>query len=317
MVFLTLGSVTFANFEVPSSINFGGDQALSDKKLVGGRRSIDAMGRVDDDISWSGMFRGSTATFRARFLDGLRVKGDQVSLTWSQFNYNVVIKSFKCSFNAFYEIPYSITVAVIQDLNKPFPILLPVAYNDAISAAMVEARDLAATIKDGSISAAIALLSVTINAIPSIANASSSVLATITGPLNSSILAVNNYIDSLGGSSLFSISDNQSLDSGTTYEPANEVSSDFLNLSDAYLLQALLIQIQRNIVLIRRGADGQTISINGANLFQVASQYYGDATLWTTIAKANGLIDPVVPSGVVFNLLIPSQTVDTGGIYQS
>lgn len=317
MVFLTLGPITFANNEVPSAINFGGEQSLSDKKLVGGRRSIDAMGRIDDDISWSGMFRGSTATFRARFLDGLRSKGDQLSLTWSQFNYNIVIKSFKCSFNAFYEIPYSITVAVIQDLNKPFPVLLPVAYNDAISAAMVEARDLAATIRDPSISAAIALLSVTINSIASISNASSSVLATITGPLNSSIVAVNNYIDSLGGSSIFSVSVSQSVSSLVGYEGADEISTNFLNLSDAYLLQALLIQIQRNIVLIRRGADGQTISINGANLFKVSSQYYGDATLWTTIAKANGLVDPVVPSGVVFNLLIPSQTVDTGGIYQS
>lgn len=315
MVFLTLGPFTFANYEVPSSINFGGEQSLSDKKLVGGKRSIDAMGRVDDDITWSGMFRGSTATFRARFLDGLRTKGDQLALTWSQFNYNVVIKSFRCSFNAFYEIPYTITVSVIQDLNKPFPVLLPVAYNDAISAAMVEARDLAATIADPSISSALALLSVTINAIPSISNATSSVLATITGPLNSAIAAVGNYISNNGGGSIFSAKSklSEAIDGN---DNADVVSQDFLNLADAYLLEALLIQIQRNIVLISKGSDGKNIVINGGNLYQLASQYYGDATLWTTLAKANGLVDPFIYPGVAMNLVIPAQTTNTDGVYQ-
>lgn len=317
MVFLTLGSITFANFEVPSTINFGGEQSLSDKKLVGGRRSIDAMGRIDDDISWSGIFRGSTATFRARFLDGLRAKGEQQELKWSQFNYNVVIKSFRCSFNAFYEIPYTITVSVIQDLNKPFPVLLPVAYNDAISAAMIEARDLAATIADPSISSAIALLSVTINSIASISNATSSVLATITGPLNSALSTTGNYISNLGGGSLFFAQRNLVTNKIDGNDNADVVSKDFLNLADAYLLEAFLLQIQRNIVLISKGSDGKNIIINGGNLYQLASQYYGDATLWTTIAKANGLVDPFIYPGEAMSLVIPAQTTDTDGVYQS
>lgn len=194
MIFLTLGDVTFANFEVPTTINFGGEQSLSDKKLVGGRRAIDSMGRIDDDITWSGMFRGSTATFRARYLDNIRAEGKAIELKWSQFNYKVVVKSFRFQFNRFYEIPYTVVVSVVQDLNKPFPVLLPVALNDAISGLITEAQDLAATIADPSISSSIALLSVTINAIPSISNATSSVLATITGPLNSAISTVSNYI---------------------------------------------------------------------------------------------------------------------------
>lgn len=321
MVFLTLGPITFANDEIPSSINFGGDQSLSDKKLVGGRRDINAMGRIDDDISWSGMFRGATASFRARFLDGMRANGEEQTLTWSLFNYKVVIKSFKPNFHATYEIPYTITVAVVQDLNKPFPVLLPVAYNDAINNAMIEARDLAATIKDGSISAAIALLSITINGIASISNATSAVIGTISGPLNSALSTVGGYINKIDTG--FFSSTNSSLFSATSTtaiqpnENAELLATDFLSFSNAYLLLAVLKTIQKNLLLITNGTNGQSITVNGANLFQLASHYYGDATLWTTIAKANGLVDPSVQSGDVVTLIIPTQTTNTNGVYTS
>lgn len=99
-------------------------------------------------------------------------------------------------------------------------------------------------------------------------------------------------------------------------EPSNELSQDFLNQSNAYLLKAVLTQIQTNLNLVRAGLSGQTLVVNGANLYQLAAKYYGDASLWTTIAKANGLVDPVIKSGTVISLVIPSQTTDTDGIYE-
>jgi hypothetical protein len=170
--FLTLGPVTFANFEVPERINFGGAQALSVKQLVGGARIIDAMGRIDNDISWSGLFFGSTAMYRAQYLDTLRTQGAPLPLTFANFNYSVVIKEFSCSFERTYQMPYRITCTVIQDLNKPISMLLPVGYNDAINNIMTEANDLALLIANPSISSAMALLSAAIQAIPSIQNAS-------------------------------------------------------------------------------------------------------------------------------------------------
>jgi nucleoid-associated protein YgaU len=50
-------------------------------------------------------------------------------------------------------------------------------------------------------------------------------------------------------------------------------------------------------------AAGSTITVGGGNLFAMAAQAYGDATLWTRIAAANGLTDPWV-SGIV-TLSIP------------
>lgn len=180
---LTLGEVTFSNFEIPESINFGGSQALAVKQLVGGQRVVDAMGRVDDDIAWSGLFFGETATFRAKFLDGMRVGGIAIPLTWGQFSYIVVIKEFKASFQRTYQIPYQLTVTVVQDLNKPFPILLPVGYDDAIQGMLTDANDLALLISNGNITTAMLAVNLAINALPSLANATDAQLYTVLSPI--------------------------------------------------------------------------------------------------------------------------------------
>lgn len=99
--------------------------------------------------------------------------------------------------------------------------------------------------------------------------------------------------------------------------PTDQLSDNLDKLSNLYILQSLLVQMQTNIALVSQGADGQKITVNGANLYQLAAQYYGDASLWTTIAKANNLVDPFVPSGTAITLAIPAQTNDTQGIYQS
>lgn len=189
-VFLTLGPVTFANYEIPEKINFGGSQALSVKQLVGGQRVIDAMGRVDDDIAWSGLFFGSTAQFRAQFLDTIRIQGAPLPLTWANFNFSVVVKEFKCSFERTYQLRYSIVCTVIQDLNKPIQTLLPVGYNDAINNMITQGLDLAALIANPSVSSSMALLSAAIQAVPSIQNATRTDLI----PLVSQIVATQGVV---------------------------------------------------------------------------------------------------------------------------
>lgn len=186
-VFLTLGELTFANFEIPSKINFGGDQVLSTKKYVGGQRVIDSLGRDDRIITWSGRFSGATAQQRAKFLDGMRVSGNQYNLYYSQFNYLVKIKSFDCDFELINNIPYKISCEVVQDLNQPFTVLLPVSYNDAIDLLLEQAIDLADLIANPSVSSSIALFSIALNQVGDLDNASSSALATLTEPLNSAI----------------------------------------------------------------------------------------------------------------------------------
>lgn len=112
---LALGPVLFDTFEVPHTINWGGAQRLAVHKLPGGERVIDAMGRDDDAITWTGVFLGPDAIDRARYLDSLRIAGDALPLTWGGQSYLVFISEFKPQYQHFGHLPYQITCTVLVD----------------------------------------------------------------------------------------------------------------------------------------------------------------------------------------------------------
>ncbi len=116
---LYLDSVAFQEFEIPDSIKAGGAQALFKHKYPGGARTIDTMGPDDDDITWSGTFLDGTAQDRCAQLDVMRRQGNQVVVTWAGYQYLVVIAEFKWDFRRFWQIPYTITLAVVQDQTQP------------------------------------------------------------------------------------------------------------------------------------------------------------------------------------------------------
>jgi hypothetical protein len=159
---LVLGPIEFQDFEIPSQIPFGGAQLLVVKKLVGGTRVIDAMGRDDIDIKWSGRFRGSLGEVRARTLDLLRVQGQQLLLSWSSLRFLVVIERFEANFQQPFEIPYSISCTVLQDLSLPIleaapdPNALIVA--DINGAVGIEVSDVGVSVAVGSVQSAVAAI---------------------------------------------------------------------------------------------------------------------------------------------------------------
>lgn len=55
----------------------------------------------------------------------------------------------------------------------------------------------------------------------------------------------------------------------------------------------------------------QTVTVAGGNLFQLASQYLGDATQWIRIAQLNGLSDPMLPG--LATVLVPDVDAGAGG----
>lgn len=131
-VIMRLDDFVFGHMEVPKSINFGGDQSLHVHQFVGGDRLIDAMGRNDSDLSWSGVFFGSAALNRARYLDNIRVTGDEIVFQYSRFRYKVVIRHFSAEFEKSYNIPYRITLSIVEDLSLPVTFASPLSYGDAI-----------------------------------------------------------------------------------------------------------------------------------------------------------------------------------------
>jgi hypothetical protein len=117
---LALGPFLFDTFEVPHTINWGGAQRLAVHKLPGGERVIDAMGRDDDVISWSGTFLGPNSMERARVVDGLRIAGDALPLTWGGQSYLVFISEFKVEYQHFACLPYRISCTVLVDQSNGY-----------------------------------------------------------------------------------------------------------------------------------------------------------------------------------------------------
>jgi hypothetical protein len=114
-VALLLGRIAFQNFEVPACINIGGAQRLAIHRLPGGARVIDALGRDDADIAFSGIFSGPDATLRARSIDEMRAAGLPMPLTWDVFFYSVIINKFEADYRSGWWIPYRISCTVVCD----------------------------------------------------------------------------------------------------------------------------------------------------------------------------------------------------------
>lgn len=193
MIFLKLGEILFNGSEVPESINGGGSQLEAVNQLIGGKRIVDTLGGSDDDVSWSGLFRGVLSLERVRYLDTLRKSGKQVSFSYSQFSYNVVVKDFKWNMKMAYQIYYSITLTIVEDLMRPVTVAIPISFSDVILGAYQEALDIATFIKDGGLLGALGLLGAALGNVPNIDNAT---ISEITG-ISNAIANANNQVNSL------------------------------------------------------------------------------------------------------------------------
>lgn len=58
----------------------------------------------------------------------------------------------------------------------------------------------------------------------------------------------------------------------------------------------------------------RTLTVAGANLFQIASEQLGDATQWNRIAALNGLTDFIVTGIVTLKIPPVDSTAGNGGI---
>jgi len=96
-------------------------------------------------------------------------------------------------------------------------------------------------------------------------------------------------------------------------EPLNQMALDMQSYMQLHQLQFYLNRIATNLGLTAVAPNSQLLTVVGANLFQLAAIYYGDATQWALIANANGLVDPIITGQMT--LIIPQlNNVNTGGI---
>jgi hypothetical protein len=132
MALLTLGDLELDGFAIPASVRFGGAQRLAVHKLIGGTRVIDATGRDDAALVWSGILSGAGASDRARTLDAMRVAGTALPLAWDVFCYMVVIGDLKLEYRNPWWIEYRLACIVLSDLAQSLPAYMP-ALADSIA----------------------------------------------------------------------------------------------------------------------------------------------------------------------------------------
>jgi hypothetical protein len=198
MTTLTLEKFVFGHLEIPETINFGGEQLEYTHQLPGGARTVDAMGVSWDDVTWTGMFDGITAVYRAKYLQNLMAQGKAVSCTYGDFNYSVLIKSFKGNFQ-FLPLPYTITLRVIADLTNPITILAPLGYDDAILTDVYKAMTLASLVRFGGVTGAVAAAASALEALSSIAGASNAQIASVTALVTEALGTVSTAINAING----------------------------------------------------------------------------------------------------------------------
>lgn len=310
---VNLGQFQFALFEIPEKISFGGSQRLVVHELIGGTRTIDAMGRADKPLEWSGLFMGTNATERAKFLDTMRAQGATQKLTFGKLSYNVIVRDFTADYERFYQIPYSISCEVQEDLSNPTTNLSPPSIDSDILTDYGSAVTLGNQVGDTSLSSLLATAGAAIGAVSSFANASRTTIGSVSSPLIAvaarvtTLLAASNGI--LGGASSFGgISPGASVG----FSAASLVGqvANMTKMNSLLQLSSIVGRMSANLGAIQ--SSPTTVTTAGGNLFAISQQQYGDATSWTGIAKANDLNDPFIQG--VQTLNIPATPDESDGV---
>jgi hypothetical protein len=122
-VVVTLGGVTFQDFEVPEEIVLGGAQRLAVQSLIGGGRVVDVLGSDDAEISFAGICSGPDAASRAQTIDAMRAAGAVIPLFWDAFYFNVVIAEFTGDYRKSWWIPFTLRCVVASDPALAAPVL--------------------------------------------------------------------------------------------------------------------------------------------------------------------------------------------------
>lgn len=309
----TRGDFAFANTEVPERIPFGGEQNLVEHNLPGGARVVDAMGRNDMPLEWSGIFVGAQALARARALDAMRVDGLPLVLSWSEMVYSVVIKSYRADYEQRFQIPYTICCLVVKDRTSPST-GAQASVDDSIRGDMATASTLGAQVGDSTLSSLLGTLGGAINSVSSFAKATQSTINGVLGPVG----AVTAQVKTLIASSANTIA-NVTTVSGIL--PNNPVAQQAARLTGQvtamtqlptlYQLQSVVGRMGANVGSV--AAPGQQVVMAGGNLYQVAASAYGDASQWTGIARANGLADPQLTG--INTIKIPALPEGAAGVF--
>lgn len=309
---LTLGDFTFSGTEIPERLPFGGDHALVVHRLVGGKRIIDAMGPDPAPVDWSGVLFGADALKRARYLDNLRMRGTPLTLAWSELRYTVIVRSFRASFELAYNIPYSISCEVVSFDSQPVTSAPSAGVDVWVQQDAQAAGNLADAIGDSKLSELVAAMQSATAAVSNFATASQAAINSVLVPVQAVQSAAQTMLATAANTINSVATVGGILPNNPVAAQAARLTGQVAAMTQAPLLLQLSSTVGRIAANVGQARSGSTITVAGGNLFDLAADAYGDASEWSTIARANGLTDPML-SGVS-TLSLPAEPDGMGGV---
>lgn len=310
---LLLGDFEFQSYEIPAALPFGGTQKLVTHTLPGGARVIQAMGYDHAPIGWSGLFFGPDAVSRAKQVDAMRIAGIPAKLTWGDFSYMVYVESFTAAWERFYKLPYQISCVIIGE--PPAASTAP-SLDATITADNKLAQNLGAKVGDSTLTG---LLNTMDSAIKSVSTFAGQATATINGII-APVAAVAQRVQILTASVTNTIQNVATL-GGILPNTGIARAAGRLNaqvnaatqLPILQQLQSVTGRITTNLNLLSNaGATVRKVAVAGGNMYDKAAAWYGDATKWTGVAKANNTVDPMITGTQTLN--VPANPPDNGGV---
>jgi len=308
---LILGEFEFVEFEVPERVVIAGRQKTVHHQMIGGKRIIDVLGTEYEPLTWSGIITGTQAGERVRNLERMRDAGHPIVLTLDDYRFTVLITAFSPVYEFVWRRPYSIEVAIVSNGATPDKVdALTGALRGLIDSDLGHTLRLTSIIKIEAVTQAVQDLHQAVKQVTDFTHATVEQLQAVIRPLIAArniiqrelalLEAAAGEITSLGG-----------------LVPGNSVSTTVSNLlmqsehttriPALYRLQEVLGRLNKNVNSGQMSGGVRAVTLSGGNLYRVASEQYGDASLWTSIADASDLADPQL-SGI-HTLKIPTSPV--------
>jgi hypothetical protein len=217
--------------------------------------------------------------------DLLRMAGDgrEYLLVWRSFRYYAKVAKFTPKFNHSNRCPYEITLEITRPETGSFATPAPTSVDSQVSqlsdsvTTYLQRAQTADAAGAASFSTSVAGALAAIAQLGPITQANVPAIGATIAAIGVAVAAVNAYLATVSPTS-------------GGYVPGSQIISS-LNLA------------AQNI---ERGQNIKSVQVQGMSLFEVAAQYYGDASKAFAIAQANGLPSPFLSSRLPTTITLPA-----------
>lgn len=269
---LKLGPFSFANpnVEHPQALPFPLEQQIAVHQQAGGTRTVQTFGAQPGPITFTGTLYYNGAVAEIGQLRAVLTAGKTVQLSWGPLQWDVIVQKVEPEAHHQFEIAYSVTCIVVRDKTGHATLAAQAsldAQNQALWDQMqtrfanLQALDPTTSSWAGDVASAGGAL-----------QSASPVSAAGPSQIQSAISSVQTVISSV-----------------QPYVGVLRVISTQIGAQQLFAAQGMLSNLQLILANLGSGNPAKAVTVLGTSLADLAATHYGDPSLWTVIAAANGL----------------------------